>query len=335
MNIEEYERYQAAKAKDLKRRRDKTAENPKRRKTAMAERHEEFEATGAIVDLQVLWAKFKAKDCKNTCHLIAGYEDEAMMAAQDELLTGMEVCVGPGCMCLNPSDKDKKLHKHRHILVLLTDRMTTLKKNNNIARAFPKEKFPSNRWIQITCELHLKNVIHYVHCKESMENKDLESGTWQKGSHVHHSFFNCIDGLLHEKQKCRSMRRFLDQTLHPTHNFRHCSCLSGMCKVEIRSWITTRPHPVRGDPNFLAEMQMTRYYKRLMKQYCSLKPDRDRPYNIKVNHMSSAQKKEVEDYFKATVDRYEKKERPVARVDPLPSKTAALPPKIAGMPLRY
>lgn len=331
MSTAEHERYMASKAKDLKRRREITAANPKRRKKSpMEKRVDTFEATGAIGNLKELWDKFREKECKRSCHLIAGYKDDENKKAQDIVLSANKCYIGPGCHCKDLQGE----HPHRHILVILPEGLIAKQKSRNLNRILTKDVFPSTRWIKINCEFHLLNVIHYLHCKESMETKNHSTGLWEKGAHVHHDFFNSIDDLLHERIKCKSMRRFLHQTLKPTHVFRYCGCTTGLYHTESSAWIRTRPHPVKGDPAFVSEMKMTRYYQHRLRMFCNLAPVRDRPYNMVANKLTSEQVAEVDAFYKKTVERYAKEERPVNRVDPLPLVTP-LPPKTAGMPLRY
>lgn len=220
------------------------------------------------------WRIMKSKNCKNTFHAILHYEDEEDIEKQNQTLMNMNIRVFCGCKCEDRSNKKKSLHFHRHMILFVEDdRLSNLFRQSKKDRfdAEWKKAFTKGKMIKITCEFHLKNVIHYVHCLKSQDVRDRKHGGFIKGTHIHHEFFNSYPDILHEPCSCGKIQNRLEKLLEPQHDFMSCVCPKGFYCTQAQSFIRSLPRiqSKEGDA-FYRQIHEIRAYKKMLIQHLNI-----------------------------------------------------------------
>lgn len=213
------------------------------------------------------WEEFKPV-INRSYHLIMGFCDEEEIMDQDELLRENGVRVHFGCRCaskqLLESTKDGEVinknvtnkrvrkeflsrkfhvagHTHRHMMVTLPEDLDNKVKNNNHTKIAWWKQLKDKKLKAFTCQKHAKNTIHYLHCKKSQDTRDRQIGGFVKGTHVHYSFFDSFQDLLHPQSSCCPVHKDLNYLLKPEHDYAHCSCPTGKYHTEITAYIRSLP----------------------------------------------------------------------------------------------
>lgn len=232
----------------------------------MCKQYEEKKQIMRDGTLLEIWNDAK-KDIKLLRHAIIGYETESDVEKQDRLMKENEIQYYFACRCRN---KATGKHKHRHILVKLPETIQNSMGNRNFKRDYNAlwTVMPDKKMKAINCELHLKNVFHYLHCVKSSQSRDFITGMRsQDGHHEHHSFDNPIPELLHDGKKCLSMRKKMSEVLEPRHDPWSCPCNDGLWKVWREEWIKTTPKITWDvtDPAFKRQLKETKQVTLLIK----------------------------------------------------------------------
>lgn len=209
------------------------------------------------------WKTLTENRCNYVFHLIIGYNSVEDIAKQNELLIKMGMEQYSGCMCKDNKNSDKGMHAHRHIIVHDTKRSGVA----NISREYPEVKQYSYKFKAITCEFHLKNLIHYVHCVKSQDVRDRVNGGFNKGTHEHHSFFNSYEDIRHPVKGCSRVHCVLEIVLNPEHVYLKCKCPRGFYATETQAFIRTCPRVCiqEGETKFKLIHEI-RTYKKILRE---------------------------------------------------------------------
>ena len=262
------------KAKQREYKRRKTAEKAAKRKEDIESGIHTTRINAVVKARRKVFSDAIAPTWKEMCdniecirHAIVEFKCEEDIVKQNEVFSNEGIKLWHGCKC--KEKKTKQTHTHRHLLLQLTKEQNDADKNKRLRQYFPTLKFISSKYKKITCQLHLKNALHYVHCTRSMDVKDLENGGWKKGRHEHYEFINAEPQLLHKPTCCMTIHRYMWHLLKPSHNQSTCPCPRGNFHIFKKKWIKRTPRQiVIGSREHVQQMKNLHLMVKLLKSLC-------------------------------------------------------------------
>lgn len=287
-----------------RKRKAKTIENEQKIKKPRNTKMTKFVEENKNEDSQLMtvWNNLKNTNDKNVYHAIIGYTNKEQLEKQDKYLEQFDIYMGPGCFCKDTSKKKNSCHLHRHILMRIDDDMLQdAIKNRHLHRnkGF-KEVIPDSRFKLLTCQFHLKNVLHYVSCSKSADTRDRVNGGWSKGTHVHGNYFNKVECLMHNTKQCSCIQTKIERVCQPQHDYKLCECPRGFYKTSTHMFIRTLPKEEHGSNAYIKMCQKIRYYKKLCRASLGMRRqdsiDDGEPFN-KPYMLDSDDRFYVEQYF--------------------------------------
>lgn len=230
------------------------------------------------------WKEFKTR-IGRSYHLIMGFADEEDVEKQDALMKqeGITVHFGCRCACKDMLENTKtglvpkkcKIvkkeflnrkfhiagHTHRHMMITVPEELMLKMRNKHYSRITWWKQLNDKKFKAFTCEKHAKNTIHYLHCKKSQDVRNRQVGGFVKGTHVHYSFFDSFEDLLHPNSSCCPVHKDLNYLLKPEHDYDRCPCPTGRYKTETMMYIRSLPRYDFGTPQKEKQIRDIRDFK--------------------------------------------------------------------------